>query len=110
MSDNGEPLQTTDAPQAQPGLKYLELAVYIMGGLLVLMFIALVVGIVWKVTHKPPPQVPTTQQLNLGLPAGAELKTTQVDGDRLIITTNTEIVVVDLKQNAILSRIGIAAK
>lgn len=109
MSDNREPLQT-DAPPAQPGLKYLELAVYIMGGLLVLMFIGLIAGIIWKVTHKAPPKVPATQQFNLGLPAGDELKTTQVDGDRLIITTNSEIVVVDLKQNAIVSRIGIAAK
>ena len=38
----------------QPGLKFLEAAVYIMGGLLVLMLIGLIGGIIWKATRKAP--------------------------------------------------------
>ena len=95
---------------AQPGLKFLEFAVYTMGGLLVLMFLGLIGGIVWKVTHKPPPIVPAAQQMSLGLAAGAEVKSVQADGDRLVITTTAEIVVVDLRQNAILSRISLAPR
>lgn len=109
MSDNTE-LPGAQEPVPQPGLKFLEFAVYTMGGLLVLMFLGLIGGIVWKVTHRAPPLPPVTQQLSLGLAPGSEVKSTVIDGDRLVITTGSEIVVVDLRRNAILSRLALTAK
>lgn len=94
----------------QPGLKFLEAAVYIMGGLLVLMFLGLIGGIVWKVTHKVEPAQPTTQLLGLALPAGSEVRSLQLDGDRLAIDTGSEIIIVDWKRNAVLSRISLSGR
>ena len=110
MSDKTTLPADDEAKVPQPGLKFLEFAVYTMGGLLVLMFLGLIFGIIWKVTHKPPPVVPATQQLSLGLPPGTEARAVQADGDRLIITTAGEIIVVDIRQNAIISRISLSAK
>jgi hypothetical protein len=94
----------------QPGLRFLETAVYIMGGLLVLMLLGLIFGIVWKITHKPPVVPPQTQLLDLGLPAGTQVQHMVLDGDRLAIDTGAEILVVDTRQNLVLSRIVIKAK
>ena len=94
----------------QPGLRFLEYAVYTMGGLLVLMFLGLIFGIIWKVTHKAPPIVPAAQQLSLDLAQGTDVKSVQVDGDHLVITTGAEIIVVDFRLNAVLSRISLSKK
>jgi hypothetical protein len=110
MSGNRDLQQASEAPAEQPGLRFLEMAVYIMGGLLVLMFIGLVVGIAWKITHKPVPQSPATWELNLGLSSGESVTSVQVDGDRLVVTTANQIIVLDVKQNAVLSRISLTAK
>ncbi|MGH6908259.1 MAG: hypothetical protein ACREDX_10430 [Aestuariivirga sp.] len=93
----------------QPGLKFLEAAVYIMGGLLVLMLIGLLGGIVWKVTHRaevPPPN----PLLDLNLAAGTQIQTMQLAGDRLALNTGTEIIVIDIRKNIVLSRISLNAK
>ncbi|MBC8036228.1 MAG: hypothetical protein H7X89_03315 [Rhizobiales bacterium] len=94
----------------QPGLKFLEAAVYIMGGLLVLMLVGLIVGIIWKVTHRAETPPPVTQLLDLGLPAGTRIEAMELAGDRLAVNTGIEIIVVDIRKNAVISRISIAAK
>ena len=99
-----------EAEIRQPGLKFLEVAVYIMGGLLVLMFVGLIGGIVWKVTHRTEPPAPVTQLLELGLEAGTQVQSMELAGDRLAVNTGTEIIVIDIRKNAVISRIPIGTK
>ena len=94
----------------QPGLRFLEAAVYIMGGLLVLMLVGLIGGIVWKVTHRAETPPPVTQLLNLGLAAGTQVQEMRLDGDRLAVKTATEIIVIDIRKNQVMSRILIEAE
>ncbi len=91
----------------QPGLKFLEAAVYIMGGLLVLMLLGLVGGIIYKIANKSEAPPPETKLLDLGAIAVQDM---QLDGDRLAIRTATEIIIVDFRKNTVLSRIGVAPK
>jgi hypothetical protein len=81
-----------------------------MGGLLVLMFVGLIGGIVWKVAHRSPPPPVETQTLDLSLAEGTPIRSTEIDGDRLVIATDREIIVIDVKRNAVLSRIVLHAK
>ena len=109
MSESDE-FQMQDGAAAAgvpPAARRLLRAVYIMGIVLVLLFLTLVGGIIWKSTRKAEPKAeapPAT--LGLGLPQGAEIRETQLDGDRLVLNTGTEVIVVDLRKNAIVSRIS----
>ena len=108
MSES-DPLQAGDATSTElpPATRRLLRLVYIMGVVLVLLFVALIVGIIWKANHKAPPKPePPPQTLNLGLPANADIRTTALDGDRLVINTGREVIVVDVRKNAIMSRIA----
>jgi hypothetical protein len=93
-------------PGLTPAARTLLRVVYIMGIILVLLFLTLVGGIIWKSTRKaePKPETPPAA-LNLGLPVGSAVQSTVIDGDRLVITAGREIIVIDVKKNAILSRI-----
>jgi hypothetical protein len=93
-----------DAAPPQPGLRFLEMTVYIMGGLLVLMLLALLVGIGWKVTHRgaAPPEPAKTLDLDL---SAAGVSQVALDGDRLVLRSGTEIVVVDMRSGSVLTRI-----
>ena len=93
----------------QPGLKFLEAAVYIMGGLLVLMLVGLIGGIIWKATHREAAPLPQAQMMNLGLAPGASVRAMELDGDRLALDTGAEIIIVDIRKNAVLSRISLTA-
>ncbi len=101
MTDSGTPIETPP----QPGLKFLEAAVYIMGGLLVLMFVVLIGGIAWKVTHRGEAPVPEAKLVELGLPAETKVNQLALDGDRLAIDTGAEIIVVDVRKGTVVSRI-----
>ena len=69
---------------------------------------------------KPPPvlaagaAVPTLDRATLGLPAGARLVTTALDGDRLALgfetATGTMIVVIDLRTKAMVDRLVVAGE
>ena len=111
MTDKQEiPLDDQQHEVKQPGLKFLEAAVYIMGGLLVLMLLGLIGGILWKATHRVEPPPPQAQLINLGLAAGTDAKTMTLDGDRLAINTGAEIIVIDIRKNAVIARIVLTAK
>ncbi len=80
--------------------------VYIMGVILVLLFVILVAAIIWKANHKAPPRPEAPPQtIDLGLPAGANIQSAALDGDRLVITTARQVIVVDVRKNAVISRI-----
>jgi hypothetical protein len=111
MSDKLEiPQEVEGAEIRQPGLRFLEMAVYIMGGLLVLMLVGLIGGIIWKIAHKGEQQAPATQLLNLGLDSTTQVQQVQLDGDRLMVSTAAEIIIIDIRRNAIISRIAFKAK
>ena len=111
MSDKADLPQDEVGPDIQqPGLKFLERAVYIMGGLLVLMLVGLIGGIVWKISHRREAPPAATQLLDLGLPAGTQVQAMQLDGDRLVLKTGAEIIIIDIRRNYVMSRISTAAK
>lgn len=88
------------------GARLMLRVVYIMGVILVLLFLALIATIIWKAnTRSVPPPVPPVQTLGLGLPQDTGIRSATLDGDRLVITTAREVIVVDIRKNAILSRI-----
>jgi hypothetical protein len=91
------------APVAPP--RFLLAAVYIMGGVLVVLFVLLVVGIFWKATNRSVPVPEGPKLIGAGLPAGAQVDSMALDGDRLAIRSGNEIVVVDLRKGAVTARV-----
>jgi hypothetical protein len=99
-----------EAEGEQPGMKYLVAAVYIMGVLLVLCFVGLIAAIVWKAVGKKEDVWAAPQVLELGLPAGTTIHNMALERDRLVLNTGPEILVIDTKQNRVVSRIAVTAK
>jgi hypothetical protein len=92
------------AAPPQPGLKFLEATVYIMGGLLVLMLVGLIGGIVWKAMNRQAQPVDAVKELSLDIPASA-ITRMELDGDRLALATAGEILVIDTRRGTILARV-----
>ena len=104
MGSDDHPQGEAHAPDiAQPGLRFLELAVYIMGGLLVLMLVVLLGGIAYKVATRgdTPPPAPKS----LALDGIAAVNQMELDGDRLALNTGSEIIVIDIRKGTVLTRI-----
>jgi hypothetical protein len=107
--NESDPLQTGDAAPMElpPSARRMLRVVYIMGVILVLLFLALIAAIIWKANHKSaPPPPPQVQTLGLGLAPGANILSASLDGDRLVVTTAAEVIVVDVRKNAVISRIS----
>ena len=100
MAEKTDPGAEAPAP---PGLKLLEAAVYIMGGLLVLMLVVLVVAIAGRAARRSeaPPETPKIVEVETP-DAIADLA---LDGDRLAIRLSREIIIVDTRKGLILARI-----
>jgi hypothetical protein len=77
--------------------------VYIMGIVLVLLFLALIGGIVWKSTRAKPLAKPEDFSMGLGLKAG-DVKSVDLDGGHLAITTAGELIVIDVAKKKLLLR------
>ena len=90
-----------------PSARFLLRLVYIMGIILLLLFVALVGGIIWKSNRAatPKPAAPPAE-LSLRLPEGVDIRTADIDGDRLVVNTGREVIVIDLRKNAITSRVS----
>jgi hypothetical protein len=101
MQDEAQPVGVP------PSARILLRVVYIMGIILVLLFLTLVVGIIWKSARKadPKPIIPAAE-LSLGLPLGADIRSAEIDGDRLVLNTGREVIVIDVRKNTIISRIA----
>jgi hypothetical protein len=99
--------QGADAPGLPPATRLLLRIVYIMGVVLVLLFLTLVGGIIWKSsrTAEPKPAVPPAA-LSLALPQGTDIRSAEIDGDRLVLSTGREVIVIDLRKNTIVARIS----
>jgi hypothetical protein len=107
MTDNQQSADGEAPPQ--PGLRFLETTVYIMGGLLVLMLVVLLGGIAWKVSTRAPEEPAKPNLLELATPAGAEVRDIKIEGDRMTVHVVSggahEIIVVDTRKAQVMSRI-----
>jgi hypothetical protein len=103
-------IQMQDAPQdvgVPPAARLLLRIVYIMGIILVLLFLTLVGGIIWKSARKADPKpVAPPATLSLDLQQGVDIRSAEIDGDRLVLNTGREVIVIDLRKNTIVSRIA----
>ncbi len=111
MDDLPQGASTADAGALPPSAKLLLRVVYIMGIVLMLLFVVLVGGIIYKSTKKPDPSIAVAPPvIDLGLTAGQAMKSMSLDGDRLAVDLGTEIVIVDLKKNTVSARIPLGPK
>jgi Family of unknown function (DUF6476) len=109
MTDNQQPAEQVGENPPQPGLRFLEWTVYIMGGLLVLMLIVLLGGIAWKATHSKAPEEPKPSLVEIPAPNGATIAGVTLDGNTMAIQvvsgTSHEVIVLDTRKGTILSRV-----
>lgn len=98
--DSTEPTPVHAGPS--PGLLRLVKA---LGIIMLLLFLALIAGIIWKATHKPPPPTPASVEMDLGL-TPATIRHMTLEGGQLAIATDTEIVVIDVKTRQVILRSG----
>jgi hypothetical protein len=77
--------------------------VYILGIVLVLLFLALIGGIIWKANKPKPIAKPEDYAISLGLKA-ADVKNVALDSGQVLITTGQEIIVLDVTKKKILLR------
>jgi hypothetical protein len=85
-----------------PSLALLRL-VKIMGVVLVLLFLGLIGGIIWKATHKAPVPPVTDIVIDLGVdPASVRLM--ELDGGTLALTTDKEVLVIDVVKRKVILR------
>ena len=87
-------------PGPPPGLLRL---VKIMGVVMVLLFLLLIAGIIWKATRPAPPPVAIDVVMELGIDPAA-IHHMQIDGNTLVLATDKELLVVDLKSRKVTLR------
>jgi hypothetical protein len=111
MTDMDELSQGESSQVAVPqSAKLMLRVVYIMGIVLVLLFMALIGGIIWKATHKVEVRASSPALVELGLAPGTSVLSMDLDGDRVAINTGPEIIIVDIRKNAVVSRIATISK
>jgi hypothetical protein len=86
--------------------KWLRKLVYIMGIILLLLFFALVGGIIYKANHKPVVVPPETQVLGIGLPPDMQFKEAVLTGDKLTINAGTVVYVIDVPTHRVILRVN----
>ncbi len=86
-------------------MKILVASVYIMGAMLVVLLVALVVGIVWKIKARSEVKIEAPKVVGAGLAPGTAIDSVTLDGDRLAIRAGGEVVIVDVKRGTVLSRV-----
>jgi hypothetical protein len=87
-------------PGPPPGLLRL---VKILGAVMILLFVILIGGIIWKATHKAPPPPAADVVVELGIDP-ASIRHMTMEGGNLAIATDKEIIIVDLKQRKVTLR------
>jgi hypothetical protein len=96
--------QNSNAGEAPPVNRFLVFAVYFMGALIVLLFLGLIGGIIYKIKNRA--ALPSgTGLVDLGLPAGAQVREAILTGDKLTINTGTEVFIVEVSSRKVLLRV-----
>lgn len=90
--------------KAPPVNRFLVFAVYFMGALIVLLFLGLIGGIIYKIKNRSAlPEGPGL--VELGLPADVQVREATLTGDRLTINTGNEIFIVEVSTRKVLLRV-----
>ena len=87
-------------PGPPKGLLFLVKA---LGVILLLLFLGLIGGIIWKATNKAPPSPATDVIMDLQIDPKA-VSHMELNGNNLALTTDTEIVVIDVAKRKVLLR------
>ncbi len=93
----------TDGQEVQATPKALLRLVYSMGIVLVLLFLGFIAAVIWKASARKV-AVATTPEIELGLQGAKVLSSTMQDG-QLLVTTENELIVVDVGRKAIVLRV-----
>ncbi len=94
---------STETPPVYPGpSKGLLRLVKILGLVMILLFLALIGGIIWKATHKVPVGVKDAV-MELGVDPAA-IRQLAIDGNNLAIVTDAELLVIDVAKRKIIIR------
>jgi len=84
--------------------KWLRWLVYIMGIVLLLLFIVVIAGIVYKASSGP--SVPSeAATMGVGLPTDAQFRDVTLNGDRLTVNTGKTIYVIDVPSHKVVLRV-----
>jgi hypothetical protein len=92
----------TNQQVVQPPKALLRL-VYIMGIVLVLLFLTLIGALIWKAKTRKP-AAPVSNEMELSLNGGKVVSSALQDG-QLLVTTETEMIVVDVARKSIVLRV-----
>jgi hypothetical protein len=96
--------QNSNMGEAPPVNRFLVWAVYFMGAILVLLFLGLIGGIIYKIKSRV--MMPEgTGLVELGLPADTSVREATLTGDRLTINTGTEVFIVEVSTRKVLLRV-----
>jgi hypothetical protein len=102
--------QTADAAtDAAPPSKALLRLVYVLGIILVLLFLGVIGGILYKINRRAEAP-PLTGSVGLGLPPTTQIRDAQLSGDRLTINTGTEIIIVEVSTQRVILRVKTGAE
>jgi hypothetical protein len=88
-------------PPAGPS-RALLYTVYIMGVVLVLLFLSVIGGLFWKMKSRAN-AVPPSVSVDLGL-SQSQVRQMIFDGNRLAVTTDNELVVIDVSSRSVILR------
>lgn len=98
--------QTQIAGETPPVNKFLLRLVTWLGVILLLLFFALVGGIIYKSANKPKPsQNPADVLLGIGLPPNEKFESVVLSGDRLTVNTGSQIYVIDVPARRVLLKV-----
>jgi hypothetical protein len=97
------PVQSEVHPGPPKGLLFLVKA---MAVILVLLFLGLIGGIIYKATTRTPAAAVSDIAMDLKIDP-ASIRLMELDGNTLALTTDKEIIVVDVKQRKVLLRSGV---
>ena len=96
--------QNSNGGAAPPVNRFLVFAVYFMGAALVLLFLGLIGGIIYKIKNRV--TLPSgTGLVELGLPANTQVREAILTGDKLTINTGTEVFIVEVSSRKVLLRV-----
>ena len=100
--------QNSNAGGAPPVNRLLVFAVYFMGAVLVLLFLSLIGGIIYKIKNRVVVQE-GTGLVELGLPASSQVREAILTGDKLTINTGTEVFIVEVSTRKVLLRVKVTS-
>jgi len=96
--------QNSGLGEAPPVNRFLVFAVYFMGAILVLLFLGLIGGIIYKIKNRVV-ALEGTGLVELGLPASSQVREAILTGDKLTINTGTEVFIVEVSTRKVLLRV-----